>query len=269
MRDDRSPRAAAALHPVPRTVVMHADGDKYDSMEATMPRTPKTPSDDPRATADAKRQLTDPLPVIGQNASQGFGDVELPDEELGALDHSAEADDLLSESGDMRGFDAPPSMPGGGSGGKKTRSPVVGSLSFMQVDLPLVTLDALQAWLMDVNHDQLPGPEGEPVPYKVVFRAQVEAGEYSEAYGEFLLDVIGRDMDADEDRPLTERHYDAAAWLGRSFRSAMAKYQVEHVQVAVGQALGQYKAGALERFRAQFPDMPIDQLHYLLDIPTI
>ena len=237
-----------------------------------MPRTPKAPNNNANPNSNTNRQLSDPLPIVDQQGAggQGFGDIELPDDEMDQLDNGQMADNLLGESGDMRGFDAPPSMPGAAGSGKKSRSPVIGSLSFMQVDLPLVTVDALQAWLLDVNHDQLPNPEGgEPIPYKSIFRSQVDSGEYSEAYGEFLLDVIGRDMDADEDRPLTERHYDQGAWLGRSFRSTLAKYQVEHVQVAVGQALGQYKQSALERFHAQFPDLPIDQLHYLLDIPTI
>lgn len=231
-----------------------------------MKKDAKPPSDSPQTN----RQLTDPLSVIGPTDAQGMSGIELPDDEMDQMAQSAIPDNLLNESGDMRGFDAPPSLPVAAGGGKKVRSPVIGSLAFLQVDLPLATLDAFQAWLLDVNHDRLPNPEGdEPIPYKIIFRSQVESGEYSDAYAEFLLDVIGRDMDADEDRPLTERHYNQAAWLGRSFRSTLAKYQTEHVQVAVGQALSQYKESALERFRTQFPEVPIDQLHYLLDIPTI
>lgn len=226
-----------------------------------MPRTPKTPR-------NTIRQLSDPL--LESDApvdSADLGAMELPDEEMNQF---GQEDNLLQESGDMRGFDAPPQMPATATNGKKARSPVIGSLSFLQVDLPLITLDAFQTWLLDANHDQLPNPiGGEPIPYKSLFRAQVESGEYSEAYAEFLLDAIGRDMDADADRPLTERHYNQEAWLGKSFRSTLAQYQAAQVQSAVEQALGQYKHSALERFQAQWPDLPVDQLHYLLDIPTI
>lgn len=222
-----------------------------------------------KAPDDTTRQLTDPLPVVD---APSLGDMELPDDERGALQDEMPSDDLLKLSGDMRGFEPPPANPNAlsSSAAKKPRSPVVATMAFLQLDIPLVIMDALQAWLLDTNHDTLPDPEdGSSVPYKSLYRDQVAHNEYNEAFEEFLLDAIGRDLDLDEDRPLTERHYNQPAWLGKSFRSTLAQYQTERIQQATSQAVSQYQQSVLVRLQAQYPEVPIDQWHYLLDIPTI
>lgn len=222
-----------------------------------------------KAPDDMTRQLTDPLPVV--NAAS-LGDMELPDDERDTLQDDIQTDDLLKMSGDMRGFEPPPINPNLPSGGavKKPRSPVVANMAFLQLDIPIVIMDALQAWLLDMNHDTLPDPEdGSPVPYKSLYRDQVAHNEYNEAFEEFLLDAIGRDLDLDEDRPLTKRHYNQPAWLGKSFRSTLAQYQTERIQQATTQAVSHYQQSVLARLQAQYPEVPVDQWHYLLDIPTI
>lgn len=205
------------------------------------------------------RPLTDPLDIVGDPASAAPEPDTFPED----LDLGADIPpDMLAGTGDLEGLGPPPPRePEAGS--KRPRSPVIGTTAFMTVEIPLAAIDALQAWLLDTNHDYLPNPEGgPPIPYKVRLRQLEDQGE---AFVEMLLDVLGRDLDADADRPLTERHYNTGAWLGENFRTALIRYQQERTQEAVTLALEDFKSHLLTRAQALLPGIPEDQLRYLFD----
>lgn len=214
----------------------------------------------PRQPEEAgPRQLTDPLDIVGDPAAAA---VELPDMGMEEVDGADIPPDLLAGPGDLDGFGPPPPREPDAAP-KRPRSPVIGTTPFMTVEIPLAAIDALQAWLLDTNHDYLPNPDGgPPIPYKARLRQLEDQGE---AFVEMLLDVLGRDMDADADRPLTERHYNTGAWLGENFRTALMRYQQERVQEAVSRALDDFKQHLLTRAQALLPGIPEDQLRYLFD----
>lgn len=217
----------------------------------------KKPQNQPKEAST--RQMQDPLDIVTEDVTGG---IELPDEGAMDLEGGAVPADLLAGAGDLEGPPfPPPATPEGAP--KRPASPVIGKTAFMTVEIPLAALDALQAWLLDTNHDSLPNPEGgDPIPYKARLRTLEDQGE---AFVEMLLDVLGRDMDADEDRPLTERHYNVGAWLGQNFRTALLQHQAEHTQQAVDRALADFKAHLITRAKTMLPGVPEDQLRYLFD----
>jgi len=205
------------------------------------------------------RPLTDPLDIVGDPAAGDPG----PGNPAEDFDWGADIPpDLLGGPGDLEGLGPPPPRDPE-TGPKRPRSPVIGTTAFLTVEIPLAAIDVLQAWLLDTNHDYLPNPDGgDPIPYKARLRQLEDQGE---AFVEMLLDVLGRDLDADADRPLTERHYNTGAWLGETFRTALVRYQQERTQEAVTRALEDFKHHLLTRAQTLLPGIPEDQLRYLFD----
>jgi len=196
---------------------------------------PKTPADLPPDR---------PLPVDTPPSASA----EILDSAL-----ATDAEDLPAAPVDPETLDdEPPGLRGG-----RTRSPIRGRMTFLELQLDVPLLVGLEAWLAART------PE-----WKEAFAREqgvrLDTLEKGEQLRYFLLDVVGRDMEADEDRPPDAQEYAIGAVLTRTFRS----YRDEGVQVQVEAARRAERERwthlLADRLRERYPSLSAEELALLL-----
>jgi hypothetical protein len=165
-------------------------------------------------------------------------------------------------------------------GATRRREAAVGEAALYALRVPLGAEFPLllQAWLESPLHDtnrlvlQIEAEEAKPSPN--VERLSYLRARYDEASAlnqmpleeqawQFVRDVLGRDVEADDEKPEDEREYDFGAWLAHHMGSLLRRYYrgydrvLEERHRALGRAQQiQHARDVYERLRAYMPERP-------------
>lgn len=143
-------------------------------------------------------------------------------------------------------------------------SHLAGHLNYLNITLPDIVSTAFQAWRLDPNHQQIIGADGQLHPYKSLYLDDSNSDSTSEGMTEFLIDVIGRDLELDDHRAPEEKHYDFPGIFGTTFHSLLNEYWQRGLSQLATENSAVTKAAIADRLRLHFPDWTEEQIAFFV-----
>lgn len=162
----------------------------------------------------------------------------LPEMEIGMPPDEGEPGELPLGPGD------PVAIPGTSA----PATPARGHIAYLSFPIPLPVYVLYTAWWQARQEDE---------------QHRLEAMKESDRFGEFLYAGLGRDADADADRPEEQREYDFAAFFGATFRGLTRAYHRREEQARFRQRMALARDSIAQRARDLF-SMEDDDIAALL-----